>query len=166
MKTTFPEHDDRRFFAMDIDSYARALARGASSPRVSGVEHVVPVIDEEEAAVEQLGIRIGTASLEILMGWRPVHHLSAWVSPGCFRAFEKQVAVVRKVVAERHRKFPPVRSQLRPQPLKPVRIIVQRVSSVAFEMSLLVSDGLMTRAVALRAEKVRKSWRITSLQVA
>ncbi|WP_421084603.1 Rv3235 family protein [Rothia nasimurium] len=166
MKTTFPEHDDRRFSAMDIDSYARSMALGSRPQAEQSRVQAVPVIDEEEAAVEQLGIRIGTASLEILMGWRPVHQLAAWVSPGCLRAFEKQVALVRQVIEERHRKFPPVKSQVPPQPLKPCRIIVQKVSPVAFEMSLLVTDGWMTRAVALRADKVRKSWKITSLQVA
>lgn len=166
MKTTFPEPDRRKFIIIEADDYAQHFARQAEKQTAPAPAAEQPKISLEEKNVEQLGVRIGVAAVEVFMGRRPVHHLASWMTTTCYRTTQDQLARAQKAIQLYHYHYPRVEPYRKPVQVKPKRIIVQKVSAKAYEMSLLVTDSFRTRAVALRAEKKRGQWKITVLSIA
>ena len=101
------------------------------------------------------------------MGRRPQHHLAPWMTAGCYRALEKQLEQAKAAIRYRQRHYPQALYPSKPPAvIRPRRIIVQKVAETAYEMSLLVTDDIRTRAVALRAERKRGNWKIATLAIA
>lgn len=171
MKTTFPFPDsssNQRLYALDAGDYARHFAPEATLPASRAfLPQEGQTLDSQEREVEQLAISIGLASLEVFMGRRPCQHLKNWTSVPCYRRIERQVKKTHQILADASAHFPQLTLTNKPKPrLRPRRIIVQKASDQAYEISLLVSDNYRTRALALRAEKMRKQWKITALEIA
>ncbi|ORC18862.1 MULTISPECIES: Rv3235 family protein [Rothia] len=166
MKTSYPEWNRKRFIIVNADDYAQYVAAQKATSYHPTPIHMHSRVTHEERAVEQLGVRIGVATIEVFMGRRPLHHLSAWMTPGCLRAVGQKLERAQIAIAEYHYHYPRVDPHRKPRQIRPRRIIVQRVAPTAYEMSLLVTDGFRTRAIALRAEKKRKRWKIVTLAIA
>lgn len=165
MKTAFPDKDRNRYFMMDAAEYEERYA-APSAPVTAGTALLEPGTPEEENAIEQLGITIGMAVIEVFMGRRPVHHLSPWLSAACYRTISQQVTATQELLT---RTFSPL-TQPQKTPtatrISPRRIILQKVSPKAYEICLIVQDGSRARAIALRAEKSNYRWKICTIAVA
>lgn len=168
MKTAYPDHERRPFIVIEANDYAKNYAqyfeRGKSTAVPQGT--ATHYISEEEAAVERLGVRIGTACIEVFMGRRPLHHLSPWMTAGCYRTVSQNLAHAQSAIAQKLKDYPRIEPHRAPATIRPRRVIVQKVAAQAYEMSLLVTDGCRTRAVALRAEQKRGQWKIVTLLIA
>lgn len=167
MKTAFPERDDRKYIIVEATEYAEKYAPYFEKGQPAEPAVSLSFIDQEEQALEQLGVRIGTAAIEVFMGRRPQHHLAPWMTAGCYRALEKQLEQAKAAIRYRQRHYPQAPYPSKPPAvIRPRRIIVQKVAETAYEMSLLVTDDVRTRAVALRAERKRGNWKIAILAIA
>lgn len=166
MKTAFPDRERPRFIVVEASDYAKNYAHYFEKGRAATPSQDVPYISEEESAVERLGVRIGTACVEVFMGRRPLHHLSPWMTAGCYRTISQNLSRVQPAIAQKLKDYPPIEPNRAPALIRPRRVIVQKVSAQAYEMSLLVTDGCRTRAVALRAERKRGQWKIVTLLIA
>lgn len=166
MKTAFPDRERPPFIVLEADDYAKNYAQYFEKGRGTSQTQNLPYISEEEAAVERLGVRIGTACLEVFMGRRPLHHLSPWMTAGCYRTIAQQLSRVQPAIAQRLKDYPRIEPNRAPALIRPRRVIVQKVAEHAYEISLLVTDGCRTRALALRAERKRKQWKIVTLLIA
>ncbi|MDO4820536.1 MAG: Rv3235 family protein [Rothia sp. (in: high G+C Gram-positive bacteria)] len=167
MKTAFPERDDRRYIIVEATEYAERYAPYFEKSQPTEPTVNLSFIDQEEQALEQLGVRIGTAAIEVFMGRRPQHHLAPWMTTGCYRTLEKQLEQAKAAIRYRQLHYPQAAHPRKPPAsIRPRRIIVQKVADTAYEMSLLVTDDVRTRAIALRAERKRGRWKIATLAIA
>ncbi|MGV3016931.1 Rv3235 family protein [Rothia sp. 88186D007BW] len=167
MKTAFPERDDRKYIIVEATEYAEKYAPFFEKGHPAEPEVSLSFIDQEEQAVEQLGVRIGTAAIEVFMGRRPQHHLAPWMTIGCYRTLEKQLEQAKAAIRYRQLHYPQAMYPQKPSAqIRPRRIIVQKAAPTAYEMSLLVTDEIRTRAIALRAERKRGNWKIVALAIA
>lgn len=168
MKTAHPDHERRPFIVIEANDYAQNYAhyfeRGKSTTMPQGT--TAHYISEEETAVERLGVRIGTACIEVFMGRRPLHHLSPWMTAGCYRTISQNLTQAQAAIAQKLKDYPRIEPHRSPAAIRPRRVIVQKVANHAYEISLLVTDGCRTRAVALRAEMKRGQWKIVTLLIA
>ena len=120
------------------------------------------VVDEEEApgAVPPadpaaVGCSIALAALEVLAGRRPVAQLARWLAPGVYEALQVRSGLTARVLrAPRGARRPVVR-----------RFRATCVLPTAHEVSVVTDDGGRVRAVALRLEAHRGSWRATALEI-
>lgn len=165
MKTAFPDRERPPFIVVEADDYAKNYAQYFEKGRTVKSPEAC-YISEEETAVERLGVRIGTASIEVFMGRRPIHHLSPWLTAGCYRTVSYHLTQAQTAIAQKLKDYPRIEPHRTPAIIRPLRVIVQKVASTAYEISLLVTDGCRTRAVALRAEQKRGQWKIVTLLIA
>lgn len=166
MKTAFPDRERPPFIVVEADDYAKNYAPYFEKGRTIASPQNTPYISKEETAVERLGVRIGTACIEVFMGRRPLHHLSPWMTAGCYRTLSQNLSQAQPAIAQKLRDYPRIEPNRAPALIRPRRVIVQKVADYAYEISLLVTDGCRTRAVALRAERKRGQWKIVTLLIA
>lgn len=103
---------------------------------------------------------IAQAAVEVLAGTRPVQQLSRSLDPGCLSALQHRAALTRAHTA---------RTQARQQQLHRSPVIrsvrVCAVKEGVYEASLVVSEELRSRAVAMRLEGSNGVWRVTALEI-
>lgn len=163
MKTTFPDHDRNRYIMVDADAYEELYTAQQATA------HLLPSSNnpEEEKAIENLGVTIGLAVMEVFMGRRPLHHLSPWLSTACYRSISNQVKATHHLLDTT---FSPASANsprnAPAQRITPRRIVLQKVSPKAYEICLIVQDSNRARALALRAEKSSHRWRICTITIA
>ncbi|QHT56290.1 hypothetical protein GXP71_09510 [Cellulomonas sp. H30R-01] len=153
-------------------------AEAAAPVRATGPRHVVPptvahrldvlrvqdrspvldAADEDRGAVPAhdpgvLAGRIALATVEVLGGRRPIGQLARWLTPGVLDALQVRAALTLRVRGASGR-APQVR-----------RVRTSAVDEHTLEAGVVVEDGAVVRAVALRLETHRGAWRATVLEV-
>ena len=97
---------------------------------------------------------VGIACVEAALGRRPAAQLARWVAPGVLDSLQRRAELVRRAGVLTHARRPTAR-----------RVRVCPVDTHAAEACLVVDDGVRVRAVALRIEAHRGSWRVTTLDI-
>ena len=100
-----------------------------------------------------LARRLAGASVEVIAGRRPVAQMARWLAPGVFDALRAR-AVITRAALPLPARAPAVRG---------VRVCALHEHLV--EATAVVDDGRRVRAVALRLEAHRGTWRATALEV-
>lgn len=119
-----------------------------------------PQIRSLDGEVRGLARRIAQAAVEVLAGTRPAQQLSRSLEPACLSALQHRAALTRAYAAtaaggqSRLHRSPMVRS---------VRVCA--VNDGVYEASLVVSEELRSRAVAMRLEGREGAWRVTALEI-
>jgi len=98
---------------------------------------------------------LALASVESLVGRRPVAQLARWLSPGVYDALHARATASARVLSSR--------TGGRSVVVRSVRGC--RTEERVLEASAVVDDGLRVRAVAMRLEAHRRSWRVTALEI-
>jgi len=98
---------------------------------------------------------IAHAVVEVLLGRRPVTQLARWTTPGVYESLQGRAALTARVLGPR--------SAGRGATVRRVRVCA--VEPHVCEAGVVVDDGVRVRAVALRLETHRGTWRTTSLEV-
>ncbi|GAA3311860.1 Rv3235 family protein [Arthrobacter ramosus] len=113
-----------------------------------------------DAEIRALARSIAQAAVEVLAGTRPAQQLSRTLDPGCLSALQHRAALTRAHAANaqggqsRLHRSPMVRS---------VRVCA--VNDGVYEASLVVSEELRSRAVAMRLEGSNGAWKVTALEI-
>ncbi|MFC4614952.1 Rv3235 family protein [Cellulomonas algicola] len=126
--------------------------------RVQDRSPVLDAADEDRGAVPAhdpgvLAGRIALATVEVLGGRRPIGQLARWLTPGVLDALQVRAALTLRVRGTSGR-APQVR-----------RVRTSAVDEHTLEAGVVVEDGAIVRAVALRLETHRGAWRATVLEV-
>ncbi len=104
------------------------------------------------AAIGQIVVH----AIEILLGHRPPSHLRNWLSPQVFDSLVRRTGLAIRIKGRAPRgKTPRV---LHTQVCQP--------RDRAIEAAVVVHDGQRVRAAALRAEFIRRRWRVVALEIA
>lgn len=98
---------------------------------------------------------VALASLEVLAGRRSVAQLARWLTPGVYESLQVRAGLTQRVLGTTGEGRPPAIRRSR----------ACRVDSHVLEASLVADDGVRVRAVALRLEGHRGSWRVTALEI-
>ncbi|WP_309134081.1 Rv3235 family protein [Cellulomonas sp.] len=97
---------------------------------------------------------VGLACVEVVLGRRPAGQLARWLTPGVLLAVQERATLTRGAA----RPTPARRPQVR-------RVRVCTIDDRTAEACLVVDDGARVRAVALRLEAHRGTWRATTLEI-
>ncbi len=116
---------------------------------------------EEARLVRVMAGKIGQAAIEVLAGTRPIQQLARWLDPRSFDALLVRAALTRAAqedaghgnVRQLHRN-PTVRS-----------VHCSAVGPGIYESSLVVSEQLRQRALAMRLEQDHGVWKVTALEI-
>lgn len=111
-----------------------------------------PLPDGDPATVARA---VALASLEVLAGRRSVAQLARWLTPGVYESLQVRAGLTQRVLGTTGGGRPPAIRRSR----------ACRVDSHVLEASLVADDGVRVRAVALRLEGHRGSWRVTALEI-
>ncbi|MBG6182093.1 hypothetical protein IWX65_000022 [Arthrobacter sp. CAN_A214] len=154
----------------------------ARQPRQHAVSVVVPpaassvpvagnaTTDDEDpldARVCGIARSVAQGSLEVLGGTRPLQQLAKWLDPDSYERLQLRANLIRCIAAERsgtglpgqHPAFRVHRNVV----VRSVRVCC--VKPAAYEAAVVVFDQKRVRAVALRIEQRRGSWRVTALEI-
>ncbi len=138
---------------------AHTLRTRISVLRGADRTHVEEAADEQPAAVpvdhRSLVGSLALASVESLVGRRSVAQLARWLTPGVYDALHARATASARVLGPR--------TGGRTVVVRNVRTC--RVGERVVEASAVVDDGLRVRALALRLEAHRRSWRVTALEI-
>lgn len=97
---------------------------------------------------------VGLACVEVVLGRRPAVQLARWVAPPVLESLQARADLVRRAGVLTHARRPAAR-----------RVRVCPIDRHTAEACLVVDDGVRVRAVALRLEAHRGSWRVTTLEI-
>ncbi len=130
-----------------------SVIRGADRTQVQEAadEHCAAVPVDHRALVGSLAL----ASVESLVGRRSVAQLARWLTPGVYDALHARATASARVLGPR--------SAGRTVVVRQVRTC--RLDERVVEASAVVDDGMRVRALALRLEAHRRSWRVTALEI-
>jgi hypothetical protein len=126
------------------------------SPSGTGING--PASTEQE--VKMHALRIAQAAIEVLAGTRPVQQLSRSLDPKSLTSLQHRAALTRAHALRngngqsRHHRNPQVRS-----------VHGCAVSETVYEASMVVSEELRSRAVAMRLEFGNGAWKVTALEI-
>jgi hypothetical protein len=95
------------------------------------------------------------AAVETLRGARPIGQLVRWVTPEVYESVAQRAGLTVRVRGER---LTGHRTTIR-------RVRMCRLGERAFEAGVVVEDGPRIRAVAVRMELHRGSWRAVALEI-
>jgi hypothetical protein len=98
---------------------------------------------------------IALASLEVLHGRRSVAQLARWLTPGVYESLQVRAGLTQRVLG--------TDAVVRPPMIRRARSC--RVGSHSMEATVVADHGDRVRAVALRLEGHRGSWRVTALEI-
>ena len=144
------------------------LVPGGAGPATSGATPMsgpgIPAtplrVTDEDREICAICRSTVQAAIEVLAGTRPVQQLARRLDERCLAALQHRAALTRRVpcgaspTAGRLHRNPTVRS-----------VRACRVSADVYEASAVVVEELRVRAVALRLERNRLSWRVTVLEI-
>lgn len=140
---------------------SRATARPGSSSATgrSSARKVADVISLD-GELRTLARSIAQASIEVLAGTRPVQQLSRSLDPRCLSALQHRAALTRAHAARSQAG----RSRLHRSPVvRSVRVCT--VKEGVYEASVVISEELRSRAVAMRLEGSNGAWKVTALEI-
>lgn len=130
----------------------RAPARPSSgSPQAT----TAPASREGSDPVRSAGT-IVLAAAEVLIGLRPVDHLTRWTTPALFEALSRRAGLAARILGPGPRGSRPRMRKVRAEP----------TLSGAYEATVLMEAGGRIRAAAARLEQVRGRWVLASLDIA
>ncbi|MEC5191577.1 MULTISPECIES: Rv3235 family protein [unclassified Arthrobacter] len=162
--TALTRHHAAAEAATSIAPPLRLVAGGGApdeppaGPRVPAVPQL-RLADEEREVCAILRSTV-QAAIEVLAGTRPAQQLARRLDERCLAALQHRAALTRRVpcgaspTAGRLHRNPSVRS-----------VRACRISADIYEASAVVVEELRVRAVALRLERCRLTWRITVLEI-
>ncbi|MDQ0030212.1 Rv3235 family protein [Arthrobacter bambusae] len=119
-----------------------------------------PQLLSVDGEIRALARSIAQAAVEVLAGTRPVQQLSRTLDPRCLAALQHRAELTRGHAASaqggqsRLHRSPMVRS-----------VHVCAVMDGVYEASLVVSEELRSRAVAMRLEASNGAWKVTALEI-
>lgn len=117
-------------------------------------------VADEEREVCAISRSTVQAAIEVLAGTRPAQQLARRLDERCLAALQHRAALTRRVPCGSS----PTAGRLHHNPsVRSVRAC--RVSEDVYEASAVVVEELRVRAVALRLERSRVSWRVTVLEI-
>jgi len=117
-------------------------------------------VTEESREICAISRSTVQAAIEVLAGIRPAQQLARRLDERCLAALQHRAALTRRVpcgaspTAGRLHRNPSVRS-----------VRACQVSADVYEASAVVVEELRVRAVALRLERGRLTWRVTVLEI-
>ncbi|MEZ0449601.1 Rv3235 family protein [Cellulomonas sp. ICMP 17802] len=128
--------------------------------RVSDRSPMVDVDDDEPGPLPGgdpavVARTIALAALEVLAGRRSPAQLARWLTPGVYDSLQVRAGLTQRVLGEGGVARPPVIRRAR----------ACRVGTHVLEASVVADDGARVRAVAVRLEGHRGSWRVTALEI-
>ncbi|MFH5878096.1 Rv3235 family protein [Arthrobacter sp. NA-172] len=136
---------------------AKARRRSGSGEGPGSAPKVVRMVSGGRE-IHTLARSIAQAAVEVLAGTRPVHQLSRSLDPRSLNALQHRAALTRAYSARAGR------SRLHRSPI--VRSVhVCSVSEGVYEASVVVSEELRSRAVAMRLEGSNGVWKVTALEI-
>lgn len=109
--------------------------------------------DSGTLRIESLCAGIGLAVLEVLMKKRSAQQFKHWLSPECFTALEQ-----RRCSQEQHASY--LAFTKTPHV---ARSRAQRLNDETYEACIILTDGVVTRAMAMRVQARYGGWYITAL---
>ncbi len=109
--------------------------------------------DSGTLRIESLCAGIGLAVLEVLMKKRSAQQFKHWLSPECFTALEQ-----RRSSQEQHASY--LAFTKTPHV---ARSRAQRLNDETYEACIILTDGFVTRAMAMRVQARYGGWYITAL---
>ncbi|MEZ2389030.1 Rv3235 family protein [bacterium RCC_150] len=114
-------------------------------------------VDEE---IGTLARSIAQAAIEALAGIRPVQQLSRSLDPQCLSSLHHRAALTRAHAA----RFRKGEARLHRSPIvRSVRVCA--VNDNVYETSMVVTEELRSRAVAMRLERSNGAWKVTVLEI-
>jgi hypothetical protein len=135
-------------------------AAPGSGPETSGPAAPPPWAADETREICAISRSTVQAAIEVLAGIRPAQQLARRLDERCLASLQHRAALTRRVpcgaspTAGRLHRNPSVRS-----------VRACRVSADVYEASAVVVEELRVRAVALRLERSRLTWRVTVLEI-
>ncbi|WP_083266634.1 Rv3235 family protein [Arthrobacter sp. U41] len=115
---------------------------------------------DEERQICAISRSTVQAAIEVLAGTRPAQQLARRLDERCLCALQHRAALTRRVPCGAS----PTAGRLhRNASVRSVRAC--RVSADVYEASAVVVEELRVRAVALRLERSRLTWRVTVLEI-
>lgn len=114
-----------------------------------------PLPAEMRLPAQAIG-QIVVHAIEILLGHRPPSHLRNWLSPQVFDSLVRRTGLAIRIKGREPRGRTP----------RVLRTQICHPGQRAIEAAVVVHDGRRVRAAALRAEFIRRRWRIVALEIA
>lgn len=102
---------------------------------------------------------IAQAAVEVLAGTRSILQLSRSLDPQCFLALQHRAALTREHAARTRGSLQVHRSPM----VRSVRACP--ISDSIYEVSIVVSEELRSRAIAMRLERCEGTWQVTALEI-
>lgn len=141
-------------------------ADGAAAP---GGATVLDPRGPERALVAEMSRRIAQAALEVLSGVRSVQQLSRWLDTRCFSALTTRARLHAAAcqAESRHRSETGHGGNVSVLHHQPI-VHSTHCSAIApgiYETSVVVADKARFRAIAMRFEETRGTWKVTALQI-
>ncbi|WP_298251575.1 Rv3235 family protein [uncultured Arthrobacter sp.] len=118
---------------------------------------------ETSRRVARIARSVAQGALEVLAGTRPLQQLARWLDPENYERLQLRTNLVRCITQPVHRVGAARTSTPRHVLIRSVRIC--EVTSGIYEASVVAFDQKRVRAIALRIEQWRGSWRITALEI-
>ncbi|MFJ5954968.1 Rv3235 family protein [Paenarthrobacter sp. NPDC092416] len=102
---------------------------------------------------------IAQAAVEVLAGTRPLQQLSRSLDPECLISLQHRAALTRE-----HNARQKGRRHVHQSPMvRSVRAC--EISDTIYEASIVVTEELRSRAIAMRLEHCDQTWRVTALEI-
>lgn len=144
-----------------------AAPRHAGRVRAPGGLPPIPGTDPEAPLPDPTAVccSVVRAAVEALRGTRPLAQLTRWVSPEVFQALAHRTGLTLRA---RQASGAPRSATVPPATVRPVTVLRARLCRIGYavaEASVVVDDGQRVRAVAVRLEARRGSWRVTVLDI-
>ncbi|MCR6690488.1 Rv3235 family protein [Cellulomonas sp.] len=133
-----------------------AVLRAADrAPVEAALRDDEPVSAPPDGDPRVLARTLALASVEALVGRRPVAQLARWLAPGVFDLLQARAHVTVRAIGPR--------ASGRGVAVRTVRTC--RIEPCVVEATAVVDDGVRVRAVAMRLEVHRRAWRVTALEI-
>jgi len=153
-----------------MSAMTRPRATAEASPSIAPPLHLIPGgaapaaprlrAADEEREVCAISRSTVQAAIEVLAGTRPAQQLARRLDERCLAALQHRAALTRRMPCGAS----PTAGRLhRNASVRSVRAC--RVSADIYESSAVVVEELRVRAVALRLERSRLTWRVTVLEI-
>jgi hypothetical protein len=152
----------RRRAAPAQEAGARASAGPAAADVPAGIANAKAAerAREEARLVRNMAAKIGQAAIEVLAGTRPIQQLARWLDPHSYDALTVRAALTRAAQEAGHGNV----RQLHRNPV--VRSVhCSTVAPGIYESSLVVSEQVRQRALAMRLEQTHGVWKVTALEI-
>lgn len=113
-----------------------------------------------EREVRGIARSIAQAAIEVLGGTRPVQQMSRALNQECYASLQHRALLTRSWSTGKGR--PALKLHRNPH-VRSVRVCA--ISDTICEATLVVSEELRSRAVAMRLEREGKVWRVTAMEI-